>query len=156
MLRHSGRFGSSYTSNSFYEYNRNIDRITSIELYRSSDYRFVGMQVTYLMKDGTTQVGGLHGNYQNHRFPYTLSDGEFFIKLEGHTNSGNDYMTNLTLITNFGVIHNVFADSSPQTYFFSIHGGNEIVSIYGNSQGGIFRNVGVYYRDCRLCRPSTP
>ena len=109
------------------------------------------------MKDGTTQQGGARGNYQNHRFPYILSDGEFFVRLEGMTNSGRDaYITNLTLVTNYGVKHRVVADASSQDSAFAIDGGNEIVSIYGNAYNNILRNIGLYYKVCQLCRRPSP
>ena len=152
-LRYSPRYGTGrYGSGNFGEYNRNIDRITGIELLRSDDYAHVGLQVTYLMKDGTIRQGSARGNYQTQRFPYILSEGEFFVRLEGIFDGSRYTMSNLTLVTNFGVTHSVVADPTSQSQYFSIDGGNEIVSIYGNNYNNHLRNIGIYYRVCQLCR----
>lgn len=156
-LHSTSRYGVTlgvygFSNQNFNEYSANIDRITGIELYRSNNYQYVGLQVTYLMMDGNTQQGGARGNYQNQRFPYTLSDGEFFVRLDGAIDSGRSFISNLTLVTNYGIKHSVVADPTIQGQTFSIDGGNEIVSIYGNVYNGYLRNIGLYYRVCQLCR----
>ena len=104
------------------------------------------------MKDGTVQQGDIQGKYQHQRFPYILSEGEFFVRLGGIFDGNRYTMSNLTLVTNFGVTHSVVADPTSQSQFFSIDGGNEIVSIYGNTNSNYLRNIGIYYRVCQLCR----
>ena len=150
--RYGGSTSAHQTAYNFDEFSPNIDEITSIELYHDSYYQSVGLQVTYLIKDGSTYVGSARGGSRYQRYPYTLSDGEFFVRLEGATHSAGHYVTNLTLVTNYGIKHSVVAEGASQGETFSIDAGNELISIFGNTANNILRNIGAYYRVCQLCR----
>ena len=153
--RRSARYGGTGNYDTYYnfdEFSPNIDEITSIELYHNIYYQTVGLRVTYLMKDGSTLVSSPRGGSRYLAYPYTLSDGEFFVKLDGTIINGGGYITNLTLVTNYGIKHSVVATGASQGETFSIDAGNELISIYGNHANSVLRYIGVDYRVCQLCR----
>ncbi len=127
---------------------KEIDRVKSVKYWH--DYTLInGIQAEYLLSDGTTHVGALHGREIGSLTKVELSAGEVIIEVVGDAGSGSydegGYVKSLGFVTNRHPSRLLF-------YHFSIQPHSAIKGFFGRS-GWALDAIGVYYEDQQIHKP---